>query len=325
MKRKCSVITGELFACHEMDLHSECNARLLMATAGVPDWVERLEPHLATVADLERVHKPHYIRMIRDLCGLGGKRYIDMNTYLTEETFHVASVAAGAAIGSVKRTLGGEHSFALVRPPGHHAEPDKAMGFCIFNNVAIAASYALGIGKKVAIIDWDLHHGNGTQNVFYPSDQVLFCSIHQVNSFPRTGWVDEIGTGGGKGFTLNAPIREGSTLSDYLYVFNEVFLPAIEQFSPDVVIISAGFDPLSDDPIGGMKLNPDNFGVLAYITALSAGVPLALVLEGGYGPSLGPAVSSIFNALTGICPEYKPGKARDSTKRVVYQLNKLIS
>jgi acetoin utilization deacetylase AcuC-like enzyme len=325
MKRKCSVFTGEIFACHEMDLHNECNARLLMATSGIPEWVEKKEPDPASVADLERVHKPHYIRMIRELCDLGGKRYIDMNTYLTPETFQVASVAAGAAIGTVKCNLQGEHSFALVRPPGHHAEPDKAMGFCIFNNVAIAAAYALEMGKKVAIIDWDLHHGNGTQKVFYPSDQVLFCSIHQVNSFPRTGWVDEIGNGEGKGYTLNAPIREGSTLTDYLYIFNEIFLPKLEKFSPDVVVVSAGFDPLSDDPIGGMKLLPDDFGVLTWITARSAGVPLALVLEGGYGPSLGPAVSSIFNALVGDYPEYQTGEARDSTKRVASQLTKLIS
>ncbi|MCU0630919.1 MAG: histone deacetylase, partial [Methanoregulaceae archaeon] len=324
MNRKSSVITGELFGCHEMDLHSECNARLQMANSGVPGWVEKLEPSPATVADLGRVHKPHYIRMIRELCALGGKRYIDMNTYLTTETFQVASAAAGAAMGAVQRTLQGEHSFALVRPPGHHAEPDKAMGFCIFNNVAVAAANALEMGKKVAIIDWDLHHGNGTQKAFYSSDQVLFCSIHQVNSFPRTGWVDEIGIGAGKGYTLNAPIREGSTLPDYLHVFNGIFLPAIEKFSPDVVIISAGFDPLSDDPIGGIKLTTDDFGVLTYITARSAGVPLALVLEGGYGPSLGPAVSSVFNALAGICPEYEPGDARDSTKRVASQLAKLI-
>jgi len=308
-----------------MELHSECNARLMMAISGVPDWAEVLEPFPATEPDLERVHKPHYIRMIRELCAIGGKRYIDMNTYLTEETFQVASFAAGSAIGAVQRTLKGENSFAFVRPPGHHAEPDKAMGFCIFNNVAIAAAHALETGKKVAIIDWDLHHGNGTQKMFYSSDRVLFCSIHQVNSFPRTGWVDEIGAGNGKGYTLNAPIREGSTLSDYLYVFNGIFLPAIKKFAPDVVIISAGFDALSDDPMGGMKLTPDDFGVLTYITANSVKVPLALVLEGGYGPSLGPAVSSIFNALDGLCPEYNPGEAKDSTKRVVSQLNKLIS
>lgn len=308
-----------------MELHSECNARLTRVLSGVPDWVEVIEPDPARLSDLERVHKPHYIRMIRELCALGGKRYIDMSTYLTAETFQVASFAAGSAIGAVQRTVTGEHSFALVRPPGHHAEPESAMGFCIFNNVAVAAAHALETGKKVAIIDWDLHHGNGTQKMFYPSDRVLFCSIHQVNSFPRTGWVDEIGTGVGKGHTLNAPLREGSTLSDYLYVFNGIFLPAIEKFSPDVIIISAGFDALADDPIGGMKLSPEDFGVLTHITANSTKTPLALVLEGGYGPSLGPAVSSVFNALGGVCPEYNPGMARDSTKRVVSQLNKLIS
>lgn len=325
MKRNCSAYTGDIFGCHEMELHNECNARLLWANSGIPGWVRVLTPFPATVADLERVHKPHYIRMIRELCELGGKRYIDMNTYLTSDTFRVALLAAGSAIGTVNRSLQGEHSFALVRPPGHHAETDRAMGFCIFNNVAVAAAFACEAGKKVAIIDWDLHHGNGTQKMFYPSDRVLFCSIHQVNSFPRTGWVDEIGTGAGKGYTLNAPIRGGSTLDDYLYVFNEVFLPAIQKHSPDVLLVSAGLDPLSDDPIGGMKLVPEDFGVLTYITAHSAGVPLSLVFEGGYGPSLGNAVSSVFSALGGTCPDYVQGEPRDSTKRVVSQLKKLIS
>ncbi len=325
IQRKCSVFTGEIFARHEMDLHSECNARLMMAISGIPDWVDIVAPEPATVSDLERVHKPHYIRMIQDLCALGGKRYIDMNTYLTAETFQVASYAAGSSIGAVQHALAGEHSFALVRPPGHHAEPETAMGFCIFNNVAIAAAYALERGKRVAIIDWDLHHGNGTQKMFYPDDRVLFCSIHQINSFPRTGWIDEIGSGEGKGYTLNAPVREGSALSDYLSVFNGVFLPAIERFLPDIIIISAGFDALSDDPMSGIKLTPGDFGVLTHITAESAGVPLALVFEGGYGPSLGPAVSSVFGALGGVCPRYGPGEPKDSTKRVVYQLNKLIS
>jgi acetoin utilization deacetylase AcuC-like enzyme len=325
MKRKCLAITGDIFARHEMELHNECSTRLRMAISCIPESVELIDPYQASAADLEAVHKPHYIRMIRELCALGGKRYIDMDTYLTAETYEVASFAAGSAINAIERTLGGEHCFALVRPPGHHAEPDKGMGFCIFNNVAVAVAHALGKVKKIAIIDWDLHHGNGTQKMFYPSDQVLFCSIHQANSFPRTGWVDEIGTGNGRGYTLNAPILEGATLQDYLYIFNRVILPALESFSPDAVIVSSGLDPLYDDPIGGINLQPDDFGVLTDLLASAVKPPIALVLEGGYGPSLGLAVRSIFNALEGDCPEFKVGEPKESTKRVVSQLSKLTS
>jgi len=128
-----------------------------------------------------------------------------MDTYVTGESFRVASLAAGASIAAVRCSLSGESCFALVRPPGHHAEPGRAMGYCLFNNAAVAAAWALDRVERVAIIDWDLHHGNGTQKIFYESDRVLFCSIHQANIFPWSGWIDEVGAGRGKGFSLNAP------------------------------------------------------------------------------------------------------------------------
>jgi acetoin utilization deacetylase AcuC-like enzyme len=324
MRYSCSAITGDVFAHHEMEMQYERNSRLIMAVSGIPEGVEIIHPRYASFLDLERVHSPGYIRMIRELCLREGRRYIDMDTYITAGTFEVASFAAGSAMEAVDRARNGEHCFALVRPPGHHAEPDKAMGFCIFNNAAVAAAYALESVERVAIIDWDLHHGNGTQKIFYASDRVLFCSIHQVNLFPRTGWVDEIGTGRGKGYTLNIPVRGGCVLGDYLHIFNEVILPAIGRFSPDVVIVSAGEDPLSDDPVGGMKLVPEDFGVLTYLLAESVGNPLALVLEGGYGPSVGLAVHHIFNSLQGGCPKFHNGEPKESTKRVVTQLQKMI-
>ena len=187
--------------------------------------IEIQEPHAASVDDLLRVHTPSHIRMIRELCMHGGQHFIDHNTYITARSFEVASCAAGAAIGAVTSALNGDHCFALVRPPGHHAEPDRAMGFCLFNNAAVAASVALDRVKRVAIVDWDLHHGNGTQKIFYENENVLFCSVHQGNTFPRTGWVDEIGKGAGRGCTINAPLRAGGTLADYRYVFEHVFLP----------------------------------------------------------------------------------------------------
>ncbi|HVP93938.1 MAG TPA: histone deacetylase [Methanoregulaceae archaeon] len=325
MNFRCTAVTGDIFAKHEMDGHHDRNSRLKDAVLGIPPGVEIISPRPATVSDLERVHSPDYIQMIRDLCTGEEKRYIDMNTYLTGDTFEVASFAAGSAMTTVDQVLQGEHCFALVRPPGHHAEPDRAMGFCIFNNAAVAASYAVASGKKVAIIDWDIHHGNGTQKIFYSSDKVLYCSIHQANLFPGTGWIDEIGIGPGKGYTLNIPIRGGSMVTDYIYIFNHVIIPAIGRFLPDIVIISAGQDPLIDDPLGGMNLEPSDFGILTGLIADHFKNPLALVLEGGYGPSVRPSVHAIFSALQGEVPEYREVIPRESTLRVVSQLKKLIN
>jgi acetoin utilization deacetylase AcuC-like enzyme len=325
MNNGCSAVTGDIFARHEMDGHHERNARLKAAVLGIPPGVEIISPRAASVSDLERVHTPDYIRMIRDLCIGEEKRYIDMNTYITADSFDVASFAAGSAMETIDRVRHGEHCFALVRPPGHHAEPDRAMGYCIFNNAAVAAAYALESCKRVAIIDWDLHHGNGTQKIFYSTDKVLYCSVHQVDLFPGMGWTDEIGDGPGKGSTLNIPIRSGSSIADYLYIFNNVILPATDRFSPDIVLISAGQDPLHDDPLGGMNIVPSDFGILTGLIAEHLKKPLALVLEGGYGPSIGLSVRAIFRALQGENPEYREGAPKESTKRVVSELRKLMN
>jgi acetoin utilization deacetylase AcuC-like enzyme len=264
--------------------------------------------------------------MIREFSSHGGQHFIDQSTYVNGETFDVASFAAGAAIGVVQRSIDGEHSFALVRPPGHHAEPDKAMGFCIFNNAAVAAAVALDRVDRVAIVDWDLHHGNGTQKIFYRDDRVLYCSIHQGNIFPHTGWVDEIGAARGKGYTINAPLRPGSTIADYRFVFEQAFIPALEQFRPDAVIVSAGQDSLSDDPKSGMLLFPRDYGTLTQLLKGATEHPLALVLEGGYGPSHGDAIAAIFYALNGSSDLPEPeGEPHRTTQETVIALNNLIT
>lgn len=320
---RCSAIYGDVFSHHNLENHDESSTRLLAALDGVPKGVPVVAPCCATEKDLLRVHTSSHIRMIREFSSHGGQHFIDHITYVNGETFDVASYAAGAAIEAVNRAIDGESCFAIIRPPGHHAEPDRAMGFCIFNNVAIAAAVALDRLDKVAIIDWDLHHGNGTQKIFSADDRVLFCSIHQGNIFPHTGWVDEIGTGIGKGFTINAPLRAGSTIADYRLVFEEVFIPALQQFRPDAVIVSAGQDPLFDDPKSGMLLFPADFGTLTALLRDATDHPLALVLEGGYGPSHGDAISNIFSSLNGSSVPSCGGEPRRTTHDIVAVLKKM--
>jgi acetoin utilization deacetylase AcuC-like enzyme len=318
---RSSVITGEIFAEHDIETHAESSDRLRLVLSGVPSTVTWRDPVKATIEDLERVHCPNYLRWLQMISS--GSRFIDENTYVNAQSFEVACYSAGSACAAVDRALDGEHSFALVRPPGHHAEADQAMGFCLINNAAVAAAHALRSVDRVAIVDSDLHHGNGTQHIFYNTNRVLYCSVHLEGSFPRTGWVDEVGCGTGRGYTINAPLKRGATIADYSAVFEDLFAPALVRFAPDVLIVSAGQDPLGDDEHGGMALVPEDFGQLTTMLIDATDLPLALVLEGGYGPSHGEAVSWIFRALRGGLPvRSEPGKPRPSTRHVIDTVKK---
>jgi acetoin utilization deacetylase AcuC-like enzyme len=329
---KYCAITGPVFEQHDCKGHVECRDRLTGIIDRLPGHITRRDPVPAAPCDIERVHLPGYLKWLRRQCErnteydfirdsvyIGGNftlctlfsGYIDENTYINPHSYEVASYAAGSAIAAAERTLDGESCFALVRPPGHHAASAWAMGFCLINNVAIAAAKALEQVDRVAIIDWDTHHGNGTQDIFYHTDRVLYCSTHQEDAFPHTGYIEEVGSGSGTGFTINAPLPNQSTIADYSIVFNEVFLPAIARMKPDLIIISAGQDILSNDPVGNMQLVPEDIGYLTRLILDATGMPLALVLEGGYGPSHGAAVRNIFDALGGArftAGDLAPGK-----------------
>jgi acetoin utilization deacetylase AcuC-like enzyme len=237
--------------------------------------------------------------MIREMSASIGEHrclFIDQDTYITCHSFEAAVYAAGASLQAAREAREGATLFSLIRPPGHHAGASSHLGFCIFNNAAVAAASALQRLDRVAIVDWDVHHGNGTQDIFYCSDRVLYCSVHQEYLFPGTGRRGERGSGPGEGFTLNAPLPAGSTIAGYRTVFREEFLPAILQFDPGLIIVSAGQDCLFDDPLGDMALCPEDLGTLTAFLA-APGIPLTLLLEGGYGPSHPAAISAIVRAL----------------------------
>ncbi|MEG3056680.1 MAG: histone deacetylase [Methanoculleus sp.] len=315
-----SVVTGDSFAAHDDPDHPESEARLKAALIGVPDGVKRIAPEQAPPEDLALVHTPKHIATIHSLCRAcppGEACYLDPETYVTRGSFDAALYAVGATQQAVEQALSGEHSFAMVRPPGHHATPDRAMGFCLFNNIAIATARALREVDRIAIVDWDLHHGNGTQAAFYTSDRVLYCSVHEMGIFPGTGWPEEQGSGAGVGYTINAPLESGSTGADYALVFQKIFLPAIQRFDPDLIVVSAGQDASFDDPFGSMLLHPEDFGALTGMLLEARPGALALALEGGYARSHAAAIGSIFAAFDGARFTPQGGDAKASTRLLV--------
>jgi acetoin utilization deacetylase AcuC-like enzyme len=251
---------------------------------------------------LARVHAPAYLHYLRELSAAGGG-YLSLDTALDQDSWEVASLASGAAVGAVESALSGEAAFAIARPPGHHAGRATGMGFCLLNHAAVAAEYARSreLGR-IAILDWDVHHGNGTQDIFYDDGQVLYLSAHQSPFYPGTGRAGEVGEGRGRGFTVNVPLPAGSGEGVYAAAFAGVFLPVLREFEPELILVSAGYDAHAADLLGGMSLEAASFGrFAAWLASLACEVgaaPLALVLEGGY--NLGALTESVAATIRGV-------------------------
>ncbi|MDX6634883.1 MAG: hypothetical protein QOF06_1086 [Solirubrobacterales bacterium] len=264
--------------------------RAIEAALAERDWLgwERREAPAASVSELMLVHPREHVAGIRDLCRSGGGA-IDVDTYAGAASWEAALRSAGAACEMTRSLLSGEAGvgFAAGRPPGHHAELERAMGFCLFDNVAVAAALALGeLGlERVFVLDWDVHHGNGTAEIFRRRADVLFASIHQGGIFPGTGAREDTGSGPGEGYTINRPVPAGSDESVWLPLLEAELLPAAAAFEPQLVLISAGFDAHRDDPLAECRLETASFAHMAAAVRAAAadwGAPVGAVLEGGY-------------------------------------------
>ncbi|MGI8752195.1 MAG: histone deacetylase family protein [Acidimicrobiales bacterium] len=288
--------------------HPESPDRLVAVTAGLErahldDALVRVVPGPACRVDLERVHRPAYLDAIEAFCAAGGGE-IDADTVVVQESWRAALLGAGAGLDAMGRLRRGEGdtAFIAVRPPGHHATPTRAMGFCVINNVAVAAAALADAGERVLIVDIDAHHGNGTQDAFYADDRVTYLSLHQWPFYPGTGGLAETGTGAGAGATVNLPLPAGTTGDVYLEAFDEVIVPVAERVNPTWVIISAGFDGHRADPLTDMGLSSGDYADL--VTRIAGLVPAGrrmVVLEGGY--DLGALADCTTACLTSLAGE----------------------
>jgi acetoin utilization deacetylase AcuC-like enzyme len=252
--------------------------------AGVEVEHHQCEP--APRSALEAVHAPAYLDRLEGLAASGGG-YVDFDTALNADSWDAATLASGAAMGAVESALSGTAAFAIARPPGHHAGRGYGMGFCLLNNVAVAAEHARSSGaERVAVLDWDVHHGNGTQDIFYANGDVLYLSVHQSPFYPGTGDAREVGEGCGRGFTANVPLPGRSGEDVYAEAFSGFFVPILREYRPKLLLVSAGYDAHSADLLGGMRLESASFGRftarLAALTREVGAAPPVFLLEGGY-------------------------------------------
>jgi acetoin utilization deacetylase AcuC-like enzyme len=290
--------------------HPESPPRLAAIERRLEDdgWLgwERRPAPAASGEELELVHTPRHVAAIRELSEAGGGA-IDVETYDGPNSYRAAAHGAGGAAAMTRALLAGEAKvgFSALRPPGHHAEPEVAMGFCLFNSVGVAAALAVAeLGaSRVLILDWDVHHGNGTEAVFRERDDVLLITIQQELIWPGTGLAEDVGVGAGEGFTINLPVPEGSGREVFLSLIDRVVAPVAREFAPDLILVSAGYDAHLEDPLAGLALGTEDFGQMAVeVRELGAriGAPIGAVLEGGYAPAaLADSVAATMRGLGG--------------------------
>jgi acetoin utilization deacetylase AcuC-like enzyme len=306
--------------------HPEGKRRIknLMDRVGLTPKLTPVMPRPATEAEILRFHTPRHLAHVQELSGTGGElgqRFAA--TPMAAGGYEITVLSAGGGIAMVDAVLDGtvNNGYALIRPPGHHAEPDEAMGFCIFGNVGIAALHALeGRGlKRVAIVDWDAHHGNGTQKRFWNDPRALTISIHQDRCFPPdSGGVDELGGDGGRGYNINIPLPPGSGEGAYLAAFERIIVPAVHNFQPELIIVASGFDAGAHDPLARMLLHSGSYRtftrLVKQLAAECCGGKLAVIHEGGYAPHMTPFLClAVVEELLGVpnpTPDpYQPGLA----------------